>query len=73
MSKYFHGVLGTEKRERSVKQLIRRVADTIAEWGKDMGYFSTEEDAEIFHMELTHLLVHQEDGLQLARVVQRGN
>ncbi|HJT25658.1 MAG TPA: vitamin B12-dependent ribonucleotide reductase, partial [bacterium] len=49
VSKYFHGVMGTEKRERSVKQLIRRVADTIAEWGRDMGYFDTDEDAEIFH------------------------
>jgi len=59
VSKYFYGVMGTEKRERSVKQLIRRVADTISEWGRDMGYFSTDNDAEIFHMELTHLLVHQ--------------
>jgi len=32
VSKYFHGVMGTEARERSVKQLIRRVADTISEW-----------------------------------------
>ncbi len=59
VSKYFHGVMGTEKRERSVKQLIRRVADTISEWGRDMGYFATDDDAEIFHQELTHLLVHQ--------------
>ncbi len=59
VSKYFHGALGTEKRERSVKQLIRRVADTIAEWGRDMGYFDTDEDAEIFHVELLHLLVNQ--------------
>ena len=59
VSKYFHGALGTEKRERSVKQLIRRVADTIAEWGRDMGYFDTDEDAEIFHNELLHLLVTQ--------------
>ncbi len=59
VSKYFHGVMGTEQRERSVKQLIRRVADTIYEWGNDMGYFATDEDAEIFHNELLHLLVHQ--------------
>jgi len=59
VSKYFHGVMGTEQRERSVKQLIRRVADTIADWGKDMGYFATDDDAEIFHNELLHLLVHQ--------------
>ncbi len=59
VSKYFHGQMGTEERERSVKQLIRRVADTISEWGKDMGYFAADEDAEIFHSELLHLLVHQ--------------
>jgi ribonucleoside-diphosphate reductase alpha chain len=59
VSKYFHGVLGTEKRERSVKQLIRRVADTIAEWGRDMGYFDSDVDADTFHMELIHLLVNQ--------------
>ncbi|HVM32862.1 MAG TPA: vitamin B12-dependent ribonucleotide reductase [bacterium] len=59
VSKYFHGLLGSEERERSVKQLIRRVADTISEWGHDMGYFASDEDADVFHMELTHLLVHQ--------------
>jgi len=59
VSKYFHGLMGTEERERSVKQLIRRVADTISDWGKDMGYFATDEDADIFHNELLHLLVHQ--------------
>ena len=31
-SKYFHGKLGTAERESSVKQLISRVADTIAQW-----------------------------------------
>src|SRR3989442_929560 len=33
VSKYFRGVLGTPDRERSVKQLIGRVARTIHEWG----------------------------------------
>ncbi len=58
-SKYFHGKLGTPERESSVKQLIGRVADTIAEWGKEGGYFKTEEDARTFRDELTHLLVRQ--------------
>ena len=58
-SKYFHGKPGTPERESSVRQLVSRVADTIAEWGRDGGYFRTEEDAEIFHDELTHLLVRQ--------------
>ena len=30
VSKYFRGALGTPERERSVKQLVSRVADTIA-------------------------------------------
>jgi ribonucleoside-diphosphate reductase alpha chain len=58
-SKYFHGKLGTPERESSVKQLISRVADTIAQWGIEGGYFRTEEDAQAFHDELTHLLVRQ--------------
>ncbi|MGB9485893.1 MAG: ribonucleotide reductase N-terminal alpha domain-containing protein, partial [Terriglobia bacterium] len=58
-SKYFHGKLGTPERESSVRQLISRVADTIAQWGVESGYFRTEEDAENFHDELVHLLVRQ--------------
>ncbi len=58
-SKYFHGKPGTPERETSVRQLVSRVADTISEWGREGGYFLTEEDAEIFHDELTHLLVRQ--------------
>lgn len=57
--KYFHGIPGTPKRETSVKQLIERVARTIADWGKQDGYFASEEDAESFYAELTHLLVNQ--------------
>ncbi len=58
-SKYFRGQLGSPQRERSVKQLISRVADTIAAWGRKDGYFATEEDADTFHKELIHLLVMQ--------------
>ena len=58
-AKYFHGKLNTPERESSVKQLISRVADTIAEWGIKGGYFRNEEDGRIFHAELTHLLVRQ--------------
>src|SRR5213595_2899472 len=32
-SKYFHGKLGTAERETSVRQMISRVADTLAQWG----------------------------------------
>ena len=58
-SKYFHGKPGTPDRETSVRQLVSRVADTIAEWGIDGDYFQTEADGEAFHDELTHLLVRQ--------------
>ncbi len=58
-SKYFHGKLGTAERESSVKQLISRVADTIAHWGVEDGYFRAEEDARAFHDELLHLLIRQ--------------
>ncbi|HLH81542.1 MAG TPA: vitamin B12-dependent ribonucleotide reductase [Chthonomonas sp.] len=59
VSKYFRGHVGTPQRERSVRQLIRRVADTIADWGRKMEYFATEEDAQAFQDELTHILLYQ--------------
>ncbi len=59
VSKYFRGHVGTPQRERSVRQLISRVADTIAEWGRQMDYFATPEDASAFQDELTYLLLHQ--------------
>jgi ribonucleoside-diphosphate reductase alpha chain len=59
VQKYFRGIVGTPQRERSVRQLIGRVADTIATWGKKAKYFATDEDAATFHAELVHLLLHQ--------------
>jgi len=59
VSKYFRGPLGTPRRETSVKQMISRVADTIADWGRGGGYFASEDDARAFQDELTHLLLHQ--------------
>jgi ribonucleoside-diphosphate reductase alpha chain len=58
-SKYFRGQVGTPQRERSVKQLIGRVAKTIAGWGRTNAYFATEMDAQAFEDELTHILLHQ--------------
>lgn len=58
-SKYFRGQKGTDARETSVRQLIGRVADTIAYWGFEGGYFASEEDRDTFHAELKHLLLHQ--------------
>lgn len=57
--KYFRGLLGTEEREHSVRQLIDRVAKTAARWGREGGVFASEADAEAFEAELTYLLVNQ--------------
>src|SRR4051794_17546491 len=57
--KYFRGRMDAPEREHSVKQMIGRVAGTIAAWGRDGGYFGTEEDASAFEDELTHILVNQ--------------
>lgn len=59
VSKYFRGQLGTTERETSVKQLVGRVATTIAAWGKEGNYFSGESEAETFEHELTYILVNQ--------------
>jgi ribonucleoside-diphosphate reductase alpha chain len=57
--KYFRGKLGSPERESSVKQMIGRVAGTIADWGREGGYFASEEDGDAFEMELTAILLHQ--------------
>ncbi|HEU4802770.1 MAG TPA: vitamin B12-dependent ribonucleotide reductase [Solirubrobacterales bacterium] len=57
--KYFRGPLGTPERERSVRQMIGRVAGTIATWGRDGGYFATPADADAFEAELEHILLNQ--------------
>ena len=59
VSKYFRGKLGTPERETSVKQLIRRVVDTITDWGIEQNYFATPDDAEVYRDELTYLVLHQ--------------
>ena len=58
-TKYFRGALGAENRESSLKQVIDRVVLTYTKAGKENGYFATEQDAEIFEHELTHMLMHQ--------------
>src|SRR4051812_9040396 len=57
--KYFRGQLDSPTRERSVKQMVGRVAGTIADWGRERGYFASEEDGDAFEAELTHILVNQ--------------
>src|ERR1043165_358661 len=57
--KYFRGQLGSPERESSVKQMIGRVAGTISNWGREGGYFASEEDADAFEMELPAILLNQ--------------
>ncbi|HMJ01642.1 MAG TPA: hypothetical protein VK506_01800, partial [Conexibacter sp.] len=57
--KYFRGQTDSPTRERSVRQMVGRVAGTIADWGRQRGYFATAEDGEVFEAELTHILLHQ--------------
>ena len=47
------------QRERSVRQMIDRVADTITDWGRKDGYFADADEADAFHAELKYLLVNQ--------------
>jgi ribonucleoside-diphosphate reductase alpha chain len=58
-SKYFRGQIGTPEREHSVRQVIGRVVETLTRWGREMGYFASEQDAEAFRDELKHLLLYQ--------------
>ncbi|MEJ2081777.1 MAG: vitamin B12-dependent ribonucleotide reductase, partial [Acidobacteriota bacterium] len=58
-SKYFRGRQGSPQRERSVRQMIGRIVDTITKWGSESNYFASDKDAETFNHELTYLLVNQ--------------
>jgi ribonucleoside-diphosphate reductase alpha chain len=58
-TKYFRGQVGTESRERTLRQLIDRVVLTYTKAGKENGYFATPKDADIFEHELTWMLLHQ--------------
>lgn len=59
-SKYFRKagvpVTGSEK---SARQLVFRIANTIREAGETRGYFAAKEDADTFEAELTNLLITQ--------------
>ncbi len=58
-SKYFRGQLNSSEREFSVKQMVDRVADTMANWGLKDSYFASPEDAENFALDLKWILVNQ--------------
>jgi ribonucleoside-diphosphate reductase alpha chain len=59
VSKYFRGQIGSPERERSVKQLVGRVVDTITGWARNQQYFASEDDLSAFSDDLKHLLVYQ--------------
>ena len=50
---------GNRCRERSLKQLIDRVADTITRQGQQEGYFESAAEAEDFREELKYVLATQ--------------
>lgn len=45
--------------ERSVKQLVSRLAGCWRFWGEKYGYFETAQDAQAFEDEMKYMLVHQ--------------
>src|SRR5438045_6645046 len=57
--KYFRGRMSSPEREFSVKQMIGRIVTTVGAWGRNGGYFATEEEAETFEAELKAILVNQ--------------
>jgi len=57
--KYFRGRMSSPERERSVKQMIGRIVSTVGVWGRDGGYFASENEAATFEDELKAILVNQ--------------
>lgn len=58
-SKYFRGKLNSPEREWSARQMVDRVAVTIANWGWQDGYFASKEDFENFKDDLRYILINQ--------------
>ncbi len=54
----FHGKPATGP-ERSVKQVVHRLAGCWTQWGEDHGYFDSKEDARAFYDELAYMLLSQ--------------
>jgi ribonucleoside-diphosphate reductase alpha chain len=57
--KYFRGRMSSPEREKSVKQMIGRIVGTVGMWGRDGGYFASEDEAQTFEDELKAILVNQ--------------
>ena len=49
-------VLGSEK---SIKQVVHRLAGTWRHWGEENGYFSSKDDAQVFYDEIAYMLLNQ--------------
>jgi ribonucleoside-diphosphate reductase alpha chain len=45
--------------ETSAKRVVHRVANTIRQYGEEQNYFNSQEDADIFESELSHILINQ--------------
>lgn len=58
-SRYFFGEKDTPEREFSARQLIGRVTETYAAWALRQGYARTQEEADTFRDELTHVTLNQ--------------
>src|SRR3954465_13409269 len=56
--KYFRGRMSSPERERSVKQMIGRIVTTVGTWGRDGGYFASDDEAQTFEAELKAILVN---------------
>src|SRR5262245_6272184 len=50
--KYFRGRMTSPDREKSVKQMIGRIVDTVGGWGRADGYFADDAEAQAFEDEL---------------------
>ena len=59
VSKYFYGKIGSPERETSVRQLVHRVVDTIADWGAERATSRPPRTRENFRDELAHLMLTQ--------------
>ncbi|MGH3001050.1 MAG: hypothetical protein ACRDM1_00005, partial [Gaiellaceae bacterium] len=57
--KYCRGRMSSPARERSVKQMIGRIVGTVGRWGRDGGYFASDDEAQTFEDELKTILVNQ--------------
>ena len=57
--KYFRGRMSSPERESSVKHMIGRIVSTVGTWGRDGGYFASEDEALTFEAELKAILVNQ--------------